>query len=244
MSQAGSPARAQTRRLVLMAVVAVMLGTVVAANIAEDPGATEDPRASFTFETDGNAVLVSYYGGDELDPASVFVESGVRGRLGNFDGSAGMACQRNVTQIERGSTCRVPNGTFERLIVVWEGEDERSLILAQRGPDPTPTPSLSPTPTVTETPATPDSTATATPTGTTRPGTPSTQTTSGGTTAPGTATATANGTAPAGGTDTATPTGTPTPGETATPAGTPPSDETSTPEAGTGTPANGTATTG
>lgn len=212
--------RAQTRRLALMAVVAVLLGTVVAANIVGDPGATEDPRASFTFETDGSDVLVTHFGGDELDPAAVYVESGTRGRLGNFGGSGGMACARNHSQVEQGTTCRVANASFEQLYVVWQGEENRTLILARRGPDPTPTP----TPTATATAApTPTATGTATP-GT--PGTPTdTETSPTVTETPETATQTADETTASN--ETGTPDGTATPGTatpadgTATPAGTP-----------------------
>lgn len=207
-----------------MAVVAVLLGTVVAANLAENPAADRDPRASFTFETDNDTVVVTHFGGDELDPANVYVESGVRGLLGNFDGSEGMACMRNLTHVRRGSRCHVPNSTYERLYVVWQGEGDRTLILARRGPDPTPTPTPTRTPTVTATPvsnatatanetATPTATGTATGTGTPTPKTP----TPNGTTTPGTET--------------------PTPGGTATP-----DNGTATPEDGTSTPVDGTAT--
>lgn len=227
-----SAGRGGTRRLVLMAVVAVLLGTVVAANLAEDPGATEDPRASFTFATDNETVLVTHYGGDELDPAQVYVESGVRGRLGNFDGSAGMACAENHTRVSQGTTCRVPNATYERLFVVWEGEENRSLILARRGSDPTPTPTPTPVPTATTTPTTPAANATVT-------GTPATGTPATGTGTPATETetpATATGTPGTPGTSTGTPGGT-TPDGTATPG-----NRTATPDGGTTTPSDGTAT--
>jgi hypothetical protein len=213
--------RGETRRLVFMAVVAVLLGAVVAANLAEQPGATEDPRASFTFEADNESVLVTHYGGDEIDPGAVYVESGTRGRLGSFDGSAGAACTRNVTRVTRGTTCRVPNATYERLYVVWEGADNRTLILDRRAPDPTPTPTPTPVPTATATPTTPTPTVPATTTVT--PATPGTATetlaTPTGTGTPatpgtpdGTVTVTAgpNGTVtPADGTPTETPTGEP-----------------------------------
>jgi hypothetical protein len=200
-----------------MAVVAVLLGTVVAANLAEDPGATEDPRASFTFETDNASVLVTQYGGDNLDPASVYVESGTRGRLGNFDGSAGMACTRNVTELRSGRTCRVPDARYDQLYIVWQGPQSRTHILARRSPDPTPTATPTPVPTTTPTPVTASETEieTATPgspTTGTRTATPPTETTKGPATEP------PGGTTPVG---TEQPAGTAPPGnETAQPAAT------------------------
>lgn len=208
-----------------MAVVAVLLATVVAANIAESPGSGSgpgDPRASFTFATENSTVVVTHYGGDALDPEHVYVESGTRGRLGNFDGSAGMACTRNLTTVERGSTCRVPNSSHERLYVVWDAGENRSLILARRGADPTPSPSPTQTPnvTVSPTPATtttaPGTASPATQTPPTQTGTPTSGTPTGNETTPGTETGTP-GTPATPTNGTGTPTGTP----TATPAGTP-----------------------
>jgi len=210
----GPTKRAQTRRLALMAVVALLLATVVAANIAEETGQNPgvDPRASFTFDADGTAVVVSHYGGDELDPAAVYVESGRQGRLGNFDGSAGMACAENVTRLVPGTTCRIPESRYDRLYVVWENEQNRSLILARRGPDPTPTPSPTPTPTPTPVPTdtpTPGATETATPPpteGGTATGTPTTGTPPSGTPTP--TPATTPTATPPNGTATPEPTGT------------------------------------
>jgi hypothetical protein len=187
-----------------MAVAAVLLATVVASSLSGgDP--TTDPRASFTFDVENDTVLVRHFGGDTLDGSTVAVESGERGRLGTFDGSDGMACVANVTRVSPGSVCRVPGAASERLYVVWEGPENRSLILAERAPDPTPT--RAPT----TAPASPTPTATATPDapGTPTPGTPTPTDAPGGTaTAPRTATA---------GTPTATPSPTPEPTPTAVP---------------------------
>lgn len=219
MIQVGPSTRAQTRRLALMAVVAVLLGTVVAANLSEAPGSdATDPRASFTFDTDNETVLVTHYGGDEIDPAHLYVESDTRGRLGTFDGSDGMACERNVTRVVPGSACRVTNATHEKLYVVWDRGENRSLILDRRAADPTPTPSPTPTPnaTVSQTPGPTTPNGTATPTATGAPATPGTPTPS----TPATSTGTPTGTASTPGTGTPTPAPTTTNG-TEPPAGSP-----------------------
>lgn len=156
-----------------MAVAAVLLGTVVATSAVNGPpqgAAVEDPRASFTFDAEGETVLVTHYGGDVLAGDHVYVESGARGRLGNFNGTDGSACETNRTSVGPGTTCRVAGGTHDRLYVVWDAGQNRSLILARRGADPTPTPTAtvtpSATPQATETTPTPAATATTTPAGT------------------------------------------------------------------------------
>lgn len=146
-----------------MAVAAVLLATVVASSLSGGPP-PGDPRASFTFDAENDTVLVRHYGGDTVDGSRLVVESGSRGRLGTFDGSDGAACERNVTRASPGSVCRVPNATHERLLVVWEGPDNRSLVLARRGADPTPTPvpttpAPTPTPSPTAVPTTAPETA-------------------------------------------------------------------------------------
>jgi hypothetical protein len=220
-----------------MAVAAVLLATIVSSSLSGGNPVT-DPRASFTFDAENDTVLVRHFGGDTLAGSALAVETGERGRLGTFDGSNGMACAANVTRVRAGSVCRVPEAAYERLYVVWEGADNRSLILAERDPDPTPTPgpttapaTATPTPTATpgETPAeTPETTVTGTPTPTATPG------------ETGTDAATATG-AP-----TATPTASPTPTPTAvpTPTGTPTPEPNSVPtQTSTPTPsANATAT--
>lgn len=159
-----------------MAVAAVLLATVVASSLSGgDPAG--DPRASFTFDAENDTVLVRHFGGDTIDGAELAVESGDRGRLGTFDGSDGVACTANVTRVSRGSVCRVPDAAYERLYVVWEGPDNRSLILARRAPDPTPTPSPTPlTPETSEPEPTPTTsvggTVSATPTATSPTRTP------------------------------------------------------------------------
>lgn len=120
-----------------MAVAAVLLGTVVASSLSGGPPG--ERRASFVFDVENDSVLVEHYGGDVIDGANLAVESGERGRLGTFDGSDGRACVTNVSRVRRGTVCRVPGGAYERLLVVWEGPDNRSLILARRAADPTPT---------------------------------------------------------------------------------------------------------
>lgn len=136
-----------------MAVVAVMLATVVAASIsggdgAPDPGG-DHPHASFTFSTENSTVLVTHYGGDAMNGSRLYVESETRGRLGDFAGTNGRACAANVTRVEPGSTCRVPDAIYDRLYVVWEGPGNRTTIFARRLPDPTPSPTSTPTPTTT-----------------------------------------------------------------------------------------------
>lgn len=121
-----------------MAVAAVLLATVVTSSLSGGPP-PGDPRASFAFDVDDDTVLVKHYGGDSIDGSNLVVESGERGRLGTFDGGEGMACERNVTRARVGSVCRVPDAVHERLFVVWENRNNRSLILARRAPDPTPT---------------------------------------------------------------------------------------------------------
>jgi hypothetical protein len=198
--------RAQVRRLAVMAVAAVLLATVVAASFGGGPPSS-DPRASFSFAVDNDTVLVSHFGGDAIEGANLAVESGERGRLGTFDGSDGTACETNVSRVRPGTVCRVPDGAHERLLVVWEGPTNRSLILARRSPDPTPT--VTPTtrpPTATS--SSPDTPATATGTAT---GTP----TSASPGATGTATSTASPEPTP--TETPTPTPVPTPTPTATP---------------------------
>lgn len=193
-----------------MAVVAVLLGTVVAASLGEGPArspGTDDPRASFTFATDDGTVAVTHFGGDALDPAHVYVESGTRGRLGNFGGSAGAACTENLTRVRPGATCRVPNATDERLYVVWDAGENRSLILARRGADATASPARTAagTATPTPTPATPPATAPPATRG------PSSTTAAVTATAGGTATTPeTTGTAPPTGTETSEPDGAPT----------------------------------
>jgi len=196
--------RGQARRLAVMAVAAVLLATVVASSLGGGPP-PGDPRASFTFDVENDTVLVRHYGGDTIDGSDLVVESGERGRLGTFDGSDGVACERNVTRASPGSVCRVPSATHERLLVVWEGPDNRSLILARRGADPPPT----------RVPTTLAPTSTPSPTDvpTTAPGTTVTVSTPTQTPAPGTATPTAS--------PVPTPTGTPTPTVTPTPIPTP-----------------------
>jgi hypothetical protein len=154
-----------------MAVAAVLLATVVASSLSGgDPAG--DPRASFTFDAENDIVLVRHFGGDTISGAELAVESGDRGRLGTFDGSDGVACTANVTRVSRGSVCRVPDAAYERLYIVWEGPDNRSLILARRAPDPTPTPSPTPpTPETSEPEPTPTVTAVPTPTPTPVPDT-------------------------------------------------------------------------
>jgi hypothetical protein len=207
-----------------MAVAAVLLATVVASSLSGGPP-PGDPRASFTFDVENDTVLVRHYGGDTLDGSALAVESGERGRLGTFDGSDGMACVANVTRVRPGSVCRVPGAASERLYVVWEGPENRSLILAERAPDPTPTPapetaSPTPTPTPTATPA-------ATP-GTTAPGTPS-PTASPGDTGTDASTATPAPTVTATPSPTPTPTAVPTPTDRPTPEPNAPVESTPTP---------------
>ena len=214
-----------------MAVAALALATVVAASFAGGIG-TDPPRASFVFETDGTDVIVTHYGGDDLDGEQIYVESAERGLLGNAAGTDGRACAENRTQLSQGTTCRVADAAYEQLYVVWQADDERA-ILDRRPADPTPTP----TPTVTPAPTTvptatptetvvPNGTAapngTVTPTGTVLPN--ATATPDGGTTVPpvdGTGTPAANGTAtPGAGTATDDGTGAPTGTTAGTPAGT------------------------
>ncbi|MEF8884537.1 MAG: hypothetical protein V5A44_05380 [Haloarculaceae archaeon] len=175
-----SQGRAQARRLAVMAVAAVMLATAVAASLGGGP-AREDPRASFTFDVENDTVLVRHYGGDVVDGSDLAVKTSERGRLGTFDGSDGMACESNVSRVGPGSVCRVSGVAHERLLVVWEGPDDRSLILARRGPDPTATTAPttrpltatpSPARTPTSVPAGTTAIATATPTPEERTGTP------------------------------------------------------------------------
>jgi len=212
-----------------MAVAAVLLATVVASSLSGgDP--TTDPRASFTFDVENDTVLVRHFGGDTLDGSTLAIESGDRGRLGTFDGSDGMACVANITRVGPGSVCRVPGAASERLYVVWEGPENRSLILAERAPDPTPggttapgTASPTPTPTPTDVPAETS--------GTTAPGTPTS-------TAPGD-TGTDASTATPAPTATATPSPTPSPTAVPTPTGTP-TPEPNAPVQSTPTPTPGT----
>jgi hypothetical protein len=192
-----------------MAVVAVLLGTVVAANLSGGggAGAPADPRASFTFDADNESVLVTHFGGDELNASRVYIESGERGRLGNFDGTDGRVCAENVTHLVVGVTCTVADARYERLYIVWEGADNRTLILARRLADPTPTPTGTPTVTPTAGP-TPTPSPTGTPTGTTAVNQTPTSTA-------------ANATATPSGTATSVPTPTPSPTPTGTPTNTP-----------------------
>jgi|GEM_PF-2542573 len=215
-----------------MAVAAVLLATVVASSLSGGDPST-DPRASFTFDVENDTVLVRHFGGDALDGSRLVVESGDHGRLGTFDGSDGMACETNRTRVRPGSVCRVPDAAYEQLYVVWEGPNNRSLILAQRAPDPTPTPRA------TTAPDTPTSTPTGTPTdtpvgttGTAAPETP-TPTVSPGDDEPDASTATAAPTATPTPSPTPTPTAVPTPTGTATP-------EPNAPVASTPTPTRGT----
>jgi len=199
-----------------MAVAAVLLATVVASSLSGGDPAT-DPRASFTFDVEDDTVLVRHFGGDTLDGSALAVETGDGSRLGTFDGSDGMACTANVTRVDPGSVCRVSGAAYERLYVVWEGANNRSLILAERAPDPTPTPAST---TVPDTPTpTPTETLTGTPAGTPGP-----------TTGTPTSTASPDDT----GTDTSTatpaPTATPTPSQTPTPTAVPTPTGTATPE--------------
>jgi hypothetical protein len=189
-----------------MTVAAVLLATVVASSLGGGPP-PGDPRTSFTFDAENDTVLVRHYGGDAIDGSALVVESGERGRLGTFDGSDGMACEHNVTTASVGSVCRVPNATHERLFVVWENRNNRSLILARRAPDPTPT--LVPT----------TMSPTATPSPTVAPGTTAEPTVATPTASPvaGTTTATASPVP----TPTGTPTPSPAPVSTPTPTATP-----------------------
>jgi len=207
-----------------MAVAAVLLATVVASSLSGGDPAT-DPRASFTFDVEDDTVLVRHFGGDTLDGSALAVETGDGSRLGTFDGSDGMACAANVTRVRPGSVCRVPGAAYDRLYVVWEGPNNRSLILAERAPDPTPTPGPTTAPeTPTPTPA-PTATTDGTPAGTPGPttaGTP-TPTASPGDTPTATPAPTATQTRSPTPTPTAvpTPTGTPTPEPNSIPGSTP-----------------------
>ena len=218
--------RAQARRLAVMAVAAVLLATVVASSLSGGPP-QGDPRASFAFDVENDTVLIEHYGGDTIDGADLAVESSERGRLGTFDGSDGVACESNVTRVRVGTVCRVPGGAYERLLVVWEGPDNRSLILARRGADPTPTPASTTRP----------PTATPTPTGT------PTVTPAGTTQATPTASSTGTTTASPVSTPTETPTSTPSPTAVPTPTGTPTAEPNSIPTP-TPTPTNATTSGG
>lgn len=222
--------------LLLMGVAAVLLASVVLASATGgDGGDTGPPRASFVFETDGRDVLVSHFGGDELDPERVYVDT-ASGTLGNFAGTDGQGCATNRTKLTAGVTCRVANASWERLYVVWRGQGDERRILARRYADETPTS----TPTVTE-PSAPTETATQTEPagGTARPD--GTATPANG---PGTRT---DGTTPTGTRDDSstesTPTATATATATVTATGTPtptPGDDTGTPRNETATPETGT----
>lgn len=117
-----------------MAVVAVLLATVTAASIDGDPHSHErdHPHATFSFAVENSTVVIEHVRGDTLDGAAVYVESAERGRLGNVDGSDGLACTSVATEVEPGTTCRVPDAADERLVVVWAGPDNRTLTLADR----------------------------------------------------------------------------------------------------------------
>lgn len=220
--------------IVLMAVAAVALASVVAASFAGGVG-TEPPRASFVFETDGTDVIATHYGGDDLDGKRIYVESAERGVLGNAAGTDGRACAENRTRLTQGTTCRLADAAHEQLYVVWQADGQRQ-ILDRRPADPTPTP----TPTVTPTPTT---TPIPTPNGTVTPNGTTTATPSGTTPANGTGTPASNGAAtpiPTNGTATATNgTGTPSGTTEGTPTGT---DDGTTAPTATPTASEGTAT--
>lgn len=148
----------------MMAVAAVLLAVALASSVGGGGETDPRPEASFVFDRDGLAVVVTHFGGDAVDGDHLYVVSRSRGSLGNVAGTDGRACERNRSEMTRGDECRVADAVYDRLLVVWQrGETER-LVLARRGASatPTPTPTATPTPTPTPT-ATPASTPTPTP---------------------------------------------------------------------------------
>jgi FlaG/FlaF family flagellin (archaellin) len=142
-------------------ILATTIGTYALGSVSDFD--ESEPLVIFEMSPDGTPVVLTHAGGETLDGENVYIVSESGGRLGNYAGTNGQACDTTISIVKAGTTCQISAAPSGGLYVVWRSAGRSAILSQERVSDDRAASTLTPTPT------TPTSTPTVTPTATSTP---------------------------------------------------------------------------